>query len=187
MGNDFNDDFWRVCRAVSTKGRLRLLWLLFEEGELSVRELAAGTQITESYASFQLKVLFSAGLLRFRRQEMSVIYRAEATVRDERTVELLATLKECCEKRVSYESVIRQVTAFTHGRRIEIVRMLRDDSCSFGELMDQGGMTSSALSRNLLKLESRRVVWRDAKLYRLAQPSDRLGRMLLDIVCRKEV
>ena len=179
--------FWRICRSVSTESRLQLLWLLFETGELSVKELALGAGITESYASFQLKVLFSAGLLRFRRQNMRVIYRAEVFLEDSLTTELLVALEHCFEKNEPFESITRQVTAYTHERRIEIIRLLADGSLSFNKLMERSGMTSSALSRHLLKLEARKIVRWDGELYRIVRPKEPLARTLLKIVCRKDV
>ncbi len=187
MGIPSIDAFWRISRSVSTESRLKLLWLLFETGELSVKKLALGSGITESYASFQLKVLFSAGLLRFRRKNMCVIYRAEALMKDSLTAELLVALGHCCEKKVPFESITRQVTAYTHERRIEIVRLLVDGSLSFNKLMERSGMTSSALSRHLLKLEARKIVRWDGELYRIVQPKNQLGKTLLEIVCRKDV
>ena len=186
MGIYSINDFWRICRSVSTESRLQLLWLLFETGELSVKELALGSGITESYASFQMKVLFSAGLLRFRRQNMRVIYRAEALTEDSLEAELLVALGQCCEKKVPFESITRQITAYTHERRIEIVRLLIDGPLSFKKLIERSGMTSSALSRHLLKLEARKVVRWDGELYRIVHPKEPLGRTLLKIVSRKD-
>jgi DNA-binding transcriptional ArsR family regulator len=178
--------FWRVCRAVSVERRLRLLWLLFEENELCVVELAGRAGIQAPVASVQLNILHAMGMVRYRRRKMNVIYRAEADSQRPGCVELLDALKECCQKDVPLHEVIRQVTAFTHERRIEIVRSLTDATGSFAQLQERTGITSSALSRHLLKLEARKVVRWDGKMYRIAQPESRLGRVLLEIVCRKE-
>jgi DNA-binding transcriptional ArsR family regulator len=186
MGNKSTDDFWRICRAVSTEGRLRLLWFLFEAGELSVRELAFGLEISEPVASVQLKILFLAGLIRFRREKMNVFYRPEADDSDERAVALLAMLKRSYQKKVPLKSVIRKITAFTHGRRIEIVRLLMERPRGFAELMDESNMTSSALSRGLLKLQGRQMVSRKGRRYYMEKPTDELGRALLSVVCQKK-
>jgi len=187
MGTYLVSEFWRTCRAVSTESRLQLLWLLFEADELCVKELAKGAEITESYASYQLKVLLLGGVVLFRRENMNVIYRAKADPRREQAVELLVALKKSWEQNMPLNSVAWQMTTFTHGRRIEIVRLLINGPLSFNELMKQSGMTSSALSRGLLKLESRRVVVWDGDLYRVTQPKGQLGTTLLNIVCRKDV
>jgi DNA-binding transcriptional ArsR family regulator len=186
MGNKSATDFWRICRAASTEVRLGLLWHLFETGESPVWELAAGAKIFEYHASSQLKILFSAGLIRFRREDMNVIYRPEADASDERAVALLAALKRAYDRKMTLKAVVRQVTAFTHERRIEIVRLLMDGPHGFAELMEQSGMTSSALSRGLLKLQRRQMVAREGRVYHLVKPVDALGAALLSIVCRNE-
>ncbi|MFA7256890.1 MAG: metalloregulator ArsR/SmtB family transcription factor [Kiritimatiellales bacterium] len=177
------NDFWRVCRVVSHKNRLKLLWLLFDVDELCVCQLTTRIGMTQPNASIQLRALQSAGLIRFRRKKMNVIYRAEADDRIEFAAPLLEALRMCCEKPVPLESVIRQVTAFTHERRMEIVRTLKKGSSSYNQLLEQTGMTTSALSRHLCKLEKRKVVGKTGGLYRLLKPSGKLGSILLKFAC----
>lgn len=186
MGIESANGVWRIFRAVSVEGRLRFLWLLFEEGEMSVVDLAAGARRTPSYASSQMKILFTAGLVQFRRTGMNVIYRAEADPKDFCSVELLRALERCCKQKVKFASIIRQVTAFTHERRIEIVRLLLEGGLSFNELIKHSGMTSSALSRHLTKLVAREVVRDDGEQYGLNDMPDPLGKALLNIVCGRE-
>lgn len=182
MGKEALIDLWRVCRTVSHEGRLKLLWLLFEHGEMCVSELKIASGMTKPNTSIQMKELFLAGLVRFRRQNMNVIYRAEADSRIPFAEILLALLKQCFEEKMLFEDVARQVTAFTHERRIEIVQALLAGPCPATQLPDRTGMKSSALFRHLSKLEARRIVRRDGKLYRVACPSEPLSRTLLDIV-----
>jgi DNA-binding transcriptional ArsR family regulator len=186
MGQEQLIDLWRVCRVVSHEKRLQLLWLLFENGEQCVRELMVEAEMSRPNASIQLKTLYLAGLIRFRRQDMNVIYRAEADLRVECATPLLEALRKCSEECISFESVVHQVTAFTHERRIEIIRLLQDGPLPFVRLEGLSGMTSSALSRHLLKLEARKVVRWDGELYCIAPPREPLGAVLLEIVCRKE-
>lgn len=186
MGMERLNDFWRICRVVSHEGRLKLLQLLLEGGELCVNELMMGTEMTQPNASIQMKTLYMAGLVRFRREEMNVIYRAEADSRVACAEEMLNALEICFKNAVSFKSIRFQITAFTHERRIEVARMLREAPLSFIELQDRCAMTSSALSRHLLKLEARRVVRWDGNLYRISDPPERLGRTLLRIVCSQE-
>lgn len=186
MGIEQLNDLWRVCRVVAYEKRLRLLWLLFERGELSVNQLMYSAEMTQANASIQLKSLYLAGLIRFRRQSMNVIYRAEVDERVECAVPLLKALRCCFEQGGEFDFIVHQVTAFTHERRIEIVRALADGPLSYLELIDRCGMTSSAMSRHLHKLDARKVVRWDGELYCIARPGNLLGRVLLDIVCRKE-
>ena len=181
------NDVWRICRVLSQQGRLKLLWLLFENGEQCVSQLVLRSEMTRPNTSIQLKTLYLSGLIRFRREGMNVIYRAEADPRVMCTVPLLEALRNCFDRGVSFESIIRQVTAFTHERRVEIVRVLQDGSLSFIQLADRCGMTSSALSRHLLKLEVRKVVQLDGERYGLTPSKKLLGKVLLEVVCQKEV
>lgn len=117
---------------------------------------------------------------------MSVFYRPEADDSDQRAVRLLAALKGAHDKGRALKSVIKQITAFTHERRIEMVRLLRGGPLGFADLLEQSGMTSSALSRGLRKLQRRQIVFREKKMYRLVKPDDELGSALLSIVCQKK-
>ena len=186
MGIENINNLWRVFRAVSTQGRLQLLWHMIEKGELCVNQLAAQSAMTDSNASIQLKILYSEGMVQFRRQNINVIYRAEANDRVAGAEELLFALNKCHDESVSFKTIIRRVTAFTHDRRIEVVRALSDGPLSSVQLIDRCGITSSALSRHLLKLEARKVVRWDGELYCIARPKEQLGKALLGIVCRKE-
>ncbi|MBI9020994.1 MAG: ArsR family transcriptional regulator [Verrucomicrobia bacterium] len=158
---------------------MKLLWLLLDTGELSVRDLALESEMTQPNASIQLKTLRAAGLIRFRREKMSVIYRVEADERVECAEALVSALRKCCKRSVSFESVIRQATAYTHERRIEIVQALNNGPLSYNQLLDQSGMNSSALSRHLRKLTVRGVVRRENDVYRIVRPADPFGRVLL--------
>ena len=143
-------------------------------------ELASG--LTKPNTSIQLKELFLAGLIRFRRQKMNVIYRAEADRRIPFAEILLDSLRQCFEEKMPFADIVRQVTAFTHERRVEIVQALLVGPCLAAQLEDRVGMKSSAVFRHLSKLETRMIVRRDGKLYRVACPSQPLSRTLLDIV-----
>lgn len=114
---------------------------------------------------------------------MRVIYRAEASRRIEHAEDLLDLLNRLHEHRIEFDTVIRLMTAFTHERRIEIVRELQREPCSFMAFAERCGMTTSALSRHLQKLEARRFVRWDGKLYRIVSPPDWPTGRLLDMAC----
>ncbi len=183
MGQENVISLWRMCRVVSTERRLKLLWVLFENGELCVRDLAERTLMQEPIASVQLKILYSCGLIRFRRAKNRVYYRAEANGRVKGAGDLLAALKDSCDRKETFPALIRQVTGFTHERRIEIVQALRSGARSFQQLQDGCRMTSSALSRHLLKLEARGFVRGDGALYYVEEPPGRVGGVLVKIIC----
>ena len=172
---------WRSCRVVACETRLQLLWHIFEEGELSVNPARFLVGLSQPSASAQLRALAERGLIIPRREDMRVIYRAEANSAVSFAPELLEALRECYERSMPLKTIIRQATAFTHERRIEIVRALRGKMMSSSELLDATGMSSTALSRHLNKLERRGFVKRIAGLYRLSIPGNRLGRTLMKL------
>jgi len=112
---------------------------------------------------------------------MKVLYRAEANSGIDFAPSLLEALRKCYKQSMPFKTVARQATAFTHGRRIEVVLALNGGKLSFGALWDATGMSLSALSRHLEKLEARGFVKRTGKAYRLAHPGNPLGRALLKI------
>jgi len=173
--------FWRSCRVVACETRLQLLWHIFEEGELSVNTARLRVGISQPNASAQLRALAERGLIIPRREDMRVIYRAEANSSVPFASELLEALRGCHEHAMSHKMIIRQATAFTHERRIEVVRALRGETMSFSELLDATGMSSTALSRHLDKLDRRGFVKRTEGLYRLGTPGNRLGRTLMKL------
>ena len=172
---------WRTCRVIADETRLQLLWHLFAEGELYVNQLVQRTGATRPNASNQLRALSARGLIAYRREKKNVIYRAEANNGVDFAPDLLEALRQCHKRSMPFKTVIRQATAFTHERRIEIVRALNGKKLSFGGLRDTTGMSPTALSRHLEKLEKRGFIKRTDGLYRIGRPGNPLGRTLIDI------
>lgn len=169
---------WRTCRVLASNTRLQLLWLIFEEHEISVQEAAQRTGISSCNASNQLRALSARGFITPRRKKMRVFYRAEANTAVDAAPFLLNELKKCYDKNVSFRVIIRQATAFTHERRIEIAHALCDRTLTFQQLVETTGMSPSALSRHLDKLIDRGFVKRQENIYRSSAPGHTLGRAL---------
>jgi DNA-binding transcriptional ArsR family regulator len=172
---------WRTCRIIANETRLQLLWNIFAEGELYVNQLVQQTGATRPNASNQLRALSARGLIAYRREKQNVIYRAEANNGVDFAPNLLEALRQCHERSMQFKTVIRQATAFTHERRIEIVQALNGKKLSFGGLRDTTGISPAALSRHLEKLETRGFIKRTDGLYRIGWPGNPLGRTLIDI------
>jgi DNA-binding transcriptional ArsR family regulator len=171
---------WRSCRVIACETRLQLLWQLFEGGELSVNSARFLVGISQPGASTQFRALSERGFIIPRREDLRVIYRPEANSAVPFAQELLEALQNCFEQSVPFKTIIRQATAFTHERRIEIVRALNGKCLSFAELLEVTGMSSAALSRHLNKLERRRFVKRTTGFYRLRTLRNGLGRTLME-------
>lgn len=180
---NLNPTLWRTCRVLASETRLQLLWLIFEEQELPVQQMAERTSMSIPNASNQLRALNARGLISLRRKKMMVLYRAEANRAVNTAPILLDTLRTCYEQKMSFKTLIRQVTAFTHERRIEIMSALAEKQLAFHSLAEVTGMSASALSRHLNKLEVRGFVkYRDG-FYKRAAPKNPLGRTLFKMVC----
>lgn len=175
---------WRTCRVLACETRLEMLWLLFEKRELCVSELAELTGTTAHNASTQLRALNARGLISPRREKRRVLYRAEASAETAAAPVLLEALRTAFTKKTPIRKIFHICTAFTHPRRIEIVRSLtKAPQQTFGEMLEGTGMSSSALANHLEKLSRRGFVKKRAGLYGLVRLKDPLRRALLLAAC----
>ena len=181
--NKLRPTLWRTCRVLACETRLEMLRLLFERGELCVFEMADLTGISPHNASTQLRALNARGLITPRRKDQRVIYRAEANEELEAAPLLLEAVRDAFAKKTSAKTIFHLCTAFTHQRRVELVRILTGGPQSFGDLMEKTGMSTSALWNHLDKLSDRGFVSEQDRRYRLRRIRDPLRRALLKAVC----
>lgn len=174
---------WRTCRVLACETRLEMLRLLFEKGELCVSDMAAQTGVSAHNASTQLRALNARGLITPRRENQKVIYRAEANEELSAAPALLKEVRAAFDKKTRAKTIFRICTAFTHQRRIELVRTLTSGPQDTGELLEKTGMSTSALWGHLDKLSSRGFVREKAGRYRLCRVKDPLRRALLAAAC----
>ena len=172
---------WRTCRVIACETRLKLLWTLFEEKELCVKDLAGCLEIGEAQASLQLRALNARGLIQSRREKNWVLYSPEANESVDCAVDLLKGLRQCHDRGMALTTVIRQATAFTHQRRIEVVRVLQMKELGWEALLETTGMSSSALFLHLNKLIDRGFVSTCLDKYKVTRPNNRFGNLLLRI------
>ena len=69
----------RRFKLLSDPGRLGIIYALLEVGEMSVCDLAAAVEASESGTSHQLRQLREGGLVRSRKEGRSVYYRVADT------------------------------------------------------------------------------------------------------------
>ena len=176
-----NPTLWRTCRAVSIPTRLNLLRALFRFHESSVATLARETRISEPMASIQLRALNSRGLISARPSGKWVFYSDNSNLAIESSAMILEALRECCAVEMKNTELIEMATAFTHQRRIAIVKSLDSGSKPLGQLSIATQIPPPSLYRHLAKLENRKVVLSEGDLYCLALPENPLGKTLLEI------
>jgi len=183
---DLRPTLWRTCRTLANRQRLRMIELLLSEPDQPVSKVAESLGMSTGTASQYLRLLNSRGLLRATRVSRWVVYRLAANDSIPGTGELLGALESTFKRaRDPIETVFRLATAFTHPRRIEIVRALGDTTLGLVELKRRTGISSEALQRHLGKLEERGVIARQpkgtGKAYRLGRRPSRLGRLLIQL------
>jgi DNA-binding transcriptional ArsR family regulator len=98
---------------------------------------------------------------------------------------LLPTLQSCKENTVSFDVIIHAATAFTHERRIQVVRCLAAADQPFDSLLEKTGMTMPALNRHLKKLLDRNIIKKSGRIYQMRQPGSGLSRCLLEIATQQ--
>jgi len=115
---------WRTCRAVANRDRLRMIALLGREPGLTVSVIAARLHVSMSRASLYLRVLEARSLLQVRRNARWVHYQP---AREGNLLPLVIALTSTLRQgRNSLNVAFALATAFTHPRRIEIYKTLRD-------------------------------------------------------------
>ena len=179
--NTLKPTLWRTCRVIANETRLRLLWALFAQTELCVSDAAKRVEMGNAQASLQLRALNARGLISSRREKMKVFYRPAANDGVIAAPELLEGLRQCYDRGMTHRAVIRQATAFTHQRRIELVKALEETSMDWDELIEKTGMSSSSIYLHLDKLIRRGFVAKKGARYRLSCPRNRFGALLLRI------
>lgn len=182
MSNDLHPTLWRTCRVIACEKRLMLLWALFEQKELCVSQLAGCADMGPAQASLQLRALNARGLITAQRNKTRVFYRPVANSAVEHAPEILDGLKWCHAHAVSFESVIRNATAFTHPRRIQLAQVLSRSEMGWNDLLDTTGMVPSSLLLHVRKLEARRCLENHRNHYRLLSPANRFASVLLKAV-----
>lgn len=172
---------WRTCRVLSHPTRLHLLWEIFKNPPTSVTDLAKKTGTTDHNASTQLRALSARGLITPHRIKNKVFYMPEVNTEVAHTQELLNILKNCFEYRMPMETIIQQTTAFTHLRRIELIKVIHTTDQSRDELQRKTGIPVASLLRHLRKLKSRGFIVARNGRYKLAEVTNPLGCCLLRI------
>lgn len=176
---------WRTCRVLANRVRLRILAELLEHPEQNVSRIAARLRLSLPVASRYLRELNARGLIEARRSGRLVVYHSNADRSVRGAAALLQVLKRTfATEPQPVEMIFRQVTAFTHPRRLTIVRALRLHDQTIISLQMETGLSKRVLSRHLRKLKSRGFIEIAGNRRRLSMPRGVLGRILLSLACR---
>ena len=180
--NELQPTLWRTCRVLANESRLRLLYLLFEHKELCSRDLAFMTGLSEPQASIHLRLLNSRGLIRQHRTRMRLLSSPQANPEIRSASLLMQALHQCHDRDIPTEQLFRQVTAFTHARRIEIIQKIPPEGISNLALSEKSGIAISAINRHLRKLKARNLIKEDKGRFTVSVPQDPLSKTLLRLI-----
>jgi len=162
-----------------------MLRTLFNVSSRTVTEIAEAMGIHEVVASRHLRLLNSRGLLRVTRISRWVEYRIGHNPSIPETEEILRVLRRQLEnQRWTLDDTFRDLTAFTHPRRIRIARVLSNGGpFSVPALRVRTAISVPALKRHLRKLVSRGLVAEKDGLYRNRRAGTPLLRTLVRLAC----
>lgn len=171
---------WRTCRVLSNESRLKLLWRLIQEGEMSMGCLGRSVGLSNPSASVHLRALNARGLLKVERRGLYAFYSLEANEDVHHANEILSALRNCYETAMSHSQVIQLTTAFTHPRRIAIVQALSNGGMDEVALSQKSQISPEALYRHLKKLVDRGFVVKVGDVVSLKEQDSVLGKTLLN-------
>jgi DNA-binding transcriptional ArsR family regulator len=171
---------WRTCRVLANRRRLRLLADLGQHPYASVSDVARRLALPVCIASQYLRALNARGLIGAQRSGRFVCYHLAA----DPDVHGAAELSEALARALSHgvrklEPTFRELTAFTHPRRVQIVRVLSGGPLTKEKLRARTRISRRALRRHLRKLAQRRVLTLIGRAYRLHRPKGPLAAALL--------
>ncbi len=188
----YHPTLWRTCRILANSGRLLCLRAVLEQPGRTVGDIAEKARISETVASEHLRALQARGLIQASRQSRWVHYAPKPDPLVKSARPLLAALRRALltEGKSEAEIIpqsIRTLTAFTHPRRLAILRQLQIVEWATAEHLSASTQISlPALSRHLSKLSSRQLVDCEDHSWRLSRCSGRLEKVLLSLLAAGE-
>ena len=176
---------WRTCRVLANRPRLRILHNLIWSPDQTVSQLAAALGLSVSMASQYLRALNARSLLTTGRAGKNVYYKPASGTSVGGSGSLLTAIERTfATEKHPIGIIFRQATAFTHPRRVTIVKVLRGNRLSKPELQSRTAISRRALTRHLQKLADRGFVENDGSKWHCTRPDSRLGKTLLDLACK---
>ena len=175
---------WRTCRVLANSSRLRCLKAVLKCPGRTVEDVAAAVGLTEDKASLALRSLQSRGLLSSKRRSRWLHYHPEtdpAVVSADSFLD--AAMRALIDQRMAEQDVGTAMQAYTHPRRIAIVRAVAHaDDLQPADLCEMLDISPQAMSRHLGKLTSLGVVLVTKKGCMLSSSRSDLAEALLRIM-----
>jgi len=171
---------WRTCRVLANKTRLRILHELCRQPEQRVSDIGQRLGLSSSLASQSLRALNARGLLVAHRTGRLVYYSPCANRSIPNNDRLLKVIRKTfADDKKPHEHIFKYSTAFTHPRRILIIKILSERSMRPEEIAFKTKIPFCALARHLRKLVARDFIKHDVRGYALSVPRHKFARLLL--------
>lgn len=172
--------FWRTCRVLANLRRRRILALLLRTAPLAVADISAACGLTPPRASVHLRALQARGLVEGTPHGRHVLYCPRADPRVSRSEPLLAIVRRSLQRPDDDRTWMRAFTAFTHARRLRVLRALAQGPADADDLVRRCHISRPALYRHLHKLTRRGLVEHldDARYVRATLPPGLLQDLL---------
>ena len=156
----YHPTIWRTCRVLANSRRLRCLAAVLRQPGEAVGAIAASAKLPQDQASLCLRALQARGLLHASRESRWVRYFPWPDPLVPMAAPILAGMSRAVlTERRPVTRIIRCLTAFTHPRRLRVLRCLQQNSpLPFASLARQSRISQPALFRHLKKLEERCLV-----------------------------
>jgi len=170
---------WRTCRVLANRNRLRMFGLLLKEPDQTVSKVASRLGLPLSVTSQYLRALEARGFLTVRREGRWVYYRPASAQAAGSAEPLMEALRQVFQRTANpVDQVFKLATAFTHQRRIEVLRALSAGARTLVELRAGTRISRDALGRHVAKLKARGFVATEGESVAAVKHGDGLGRAL---------
>ena len=181
-GDDYHPTLWRTCRVLANPHRLTCLKAVLDHPSRSVEEIAAATRLPPNKASMHLRALQSRGLLCALRHSRWVRYSPHPDPLVPCAAPILNAMRAALRAQPEAH-ILLTLTAFTHPRRLTLLRHLQLCELAFEDSLSTATQISlPALWRHLKKLEARSLILHTSDGWRLNEHQERLSDTFLTLI-----
>lgn len=182
--NSLHPTLWRTCRTLANSRRLACLKAVLAHPNRTVEELAETTGLPKDQASLCLRALQARGLIHAERHSRWVRY----SPLPDRSVPAAAPILDAMRRaffddKMAEPAILYALTAFTHPRRLAILRSLQISGPQPAEKLSVATQVSPpALWRHLGKLRLRRLTDQTQGGWQLAPGPSPLAQTMLTLI-----
>jgi DNA-binding transcriptional ArsR family regulator len=175
---------WRTCRVLSGQTRIRLFRRIIHNPGLCVFELAKAEAISLPRASQELRRLQSRGLVQVEREGRHVRYYPESDPLVASAKPLLLAMRITCERFAEKGDgqTAKVAMGLGHAKRLEIVRVLREEPLGPEALQSRLRMPSRTLSHHVEFLQNGNWIEWIGQTWKLAANEHPLAQCLLKML-----